>query len=107
MFEWPNERGAKPADGGESVMELAFWNNPTALIIVMVLVLLLFGGSKIPEMMRGLGSGMREFKKGMNDQDDELDRDKREKEEQEKRIRARVEEEMRREDEARRQKGVS
>ena len=88
-------------------MELAMWNNPTALIVVAVLVLLLFGGSKIPEMMRGLGTGMKEFKKGMNDQDDELDRDAREKAEQEKRVRARVEEEMRREDEARRQKGVS
>jgi|SwirhisoilCB2_FD_contig_41_17690545_length_492_multi_2_in_0_out_0_1 sec-independent protein translocase protein TatA len=89
-------------------MELAFWNNPTGLIIVAVLVLLLFGGSKIPEMMRGLGTGMKEFKKGMSDTgDDELDREKREKDEQEKRIRARVEEEMRREDELRRQKGVS
>ena len=88
-------------------MELAMWNNPTGLIIVAVLVLLLFGGSKIPEMMRGLGSGMREFKKGMNEQDDELDRDAKEKAEKERLIRARVEEEMRREDEARRQKGVS
>ena len=88
-------------------MELAMWNNPTALIIVAVLVLLLFGGSKIPEMMRGLGTGLGEFKKGLKDSnaDDELDRDKREKEEQEKRIKARVEEEMRREDEAKRVKG--
>ena len=81
-------------------MELAMWNNPTGLIIIAVLVLLLFGGSKIPEMMRGLGSGMREFKKGMNESgDDELDRDRREKEEQEKRIKERVEEEIRRENE--------
>jgi sec-independent protein translocase protein TatA len=86
-------------------MELAFWNNPTGLIIVAVLVLLLFGGSKIPEMMRGLGTGMKEFKKGMSDTgDDELDREKREKDEQERRIRARIEEEMRREDEAKRQR---
>ena len=86
-------------------MELAMWNNPTALIIVAVLVLLLFGGSKIPEMMKGLGSGMREFKKGMNDHgDDELDRDAREKAEQEKRIRERVEAEMRREDEENKKK---
>jgi len=85
-------------------MELAFINSPMGIAIVAVLVLLLFGGSKIPEMMRGLGSGMREFKKGMNESDDELDRDAREKAEKEKQIRARVEEEMRREDEARRQK---
>jgi len=85
-------------------MELAFINSPMGIAIVAVLVLLLFGGSKIPEMMRGLGSGMREFKKGMNENDDELDRDAREKAEKEKLIRARIEEEMRREDEARRQK---
>ncbi len=85
-------------------MELAFINSPMGIAIVAVLVLLLFGGSKIPEMMRGLGSGMREFKKGMNENDDELDRDAREKAEKEKQIRARVEDEMRREDEARRQK---
>jgi len=83
-------------------MELAFINSPMGIAIVAVLVLLLFGGSKIPEMMRGLGSGMREFKKGMNESDDELDRDAREKAEKEKQIRARVEEEMRREDENRR-----
>ena len=89
-------------------MVLAFWNNPTAIVIVLVLVLLLFGGSKIPEMMRGLGSGLGEFKKGLkesNSTDDELDRDKRENEEREKRIRARVEEEMRLEDEKRRAQG--
>jgi len=85
-------------------MELAFINSPMGIAIVAVLVLLLFGGSKIPEMMRGLGSGMREFKKGMNESDDELDRDAREKAEKEKQIRARVEEEMRRDDENRRQK---
>jgi sec-independent protein translocase protein TatA len=40
------------------------------LIIVLVLVLVLFGGRKIPEMMRGLGEGMREFKKASNEDDD-------------------------------------
>ncbi len=81
-------------------MELAFVNNPTAWIVIAVVVLVLFGGSKIPEMMRGLGSGMREFKKGLNE-DDELERDRKEKEEKEKTIRARVEEEMKREEAAR------
>lgn len=33
------------------------------LILVLVIVLLLFGGSKIPELMRGLGKGVNEFKK--------------------------------------------
>ncbi|MGJ8591456.1 MAG: twin-arginine translocase TatA/TatE family subunit [Aquaticitalea sp.] len=32
------------------------------IVVVVVLVLLLFGGKKIPELMRGLGSGIKEFK---------------------------------------------
>lgn len=35
---------------------------PWQIAIVVVLVLLLFGGKKIPELMRGLGSGIKEFK---------------------------------------------
>ncbi|MCB0793110.1 MAG: twin-arginine translocase TatA/TatE family subunit [Flavobacteriales bacterium] len=34
----------------------------TEIILVLLVVLLLFGGRKIPELMRGLGKGMREFK---------------------------------------------
>lgn len=40
------------------------------LIIILILVLILFGGAKIPEMMRGLGQGMKEFKKATRDDDD-------------------------------------
>lgn len=39
----------------------------TELILIVVLLLLLFGGKKIPELMHGLGKGMRSFKDGMND----------------------------------------
>ena len=39
----------------------------TEIIVVCVLVLLLFGGKKIPELMRGLGQGVRNFKQGMNE----------------------------------------
>ncbi|MCD8281824.1 MAG: twin-arginine translocase TatA/TatE family subunit, partial [Prevotella sp.] len=38
----------------------------TELILIGGIALLLFGGKKLPEMMRGLGKGMSEFKKGMN-----------------------------------------
>jgi len=38
--------------------------SPTHLIIVLVVVLLLFGAKRIPEVARGLGAGVREFKKG-------------------------------------------
>jgi sec-independent protein translocase protein TatA len=35
----------------------------TEILIILAVVLLLFGGKKIPELMKGLGSGMNEFKK--------------------------------------------
>ena len=43
------------------------------IIIVALVVLLLFGGKKIPELMRGLGKGVKSFKEGMNDVRKELD----------------------------------
>lgn len=39
------------------------------LLIVAVIVLILFGGKKIPEMMRGLGSGIKEFKDAVKEED--------------------------------------
>ncbi len=42
---------------------------PEILLIVLV-VLLLFGGKKIPELMKGLGKGVRSFKEGMKEVDD-------------------------------------
>lgn len=39
----------------------------TELLLISGIALLLFGGKKLPEMMRGLGKGVREFKKGVND----------------------------------------
>lgn len=36
---------------------------PTEIILIIAVVLLLFGGRKIPELMKGLGEGIREFKK--------------------------------------------
>ncbi len=43
---------------------------PWQIVIVVALLLLFFGGKKIPELMRGLGQGMKEFKKA-TDQDKE------------------------------------
>lgn len=37
---------------------------PFEIFIIVAIILLLFGGKKIPELMRGLGKGMNEFKKG-------------------------------------------
>lgn len=39
----------------------------TELLLIGGMALLLFGGKKLPEMMRGLGQGVKEFKKGMNE----------------------------------------
>ena len=44
-----------------------FGLGPTELIIIGVAILLFFGGKKIPEVMKGLGSGIKEFKKASND----------------------------------------
>ena len=41
------------------------------IIAIAVVVLLLFGGKKIPELMRGLGQGVKSFKDGMKEIDDE------------------------------------
>jgi twin arginine-targeting protein translocase, TatA/E family len=48
----------------------------TELILIGALVLLLFGGKKLPEMMKGLGQGVRSFKQGMNETVDEQPSDK-------------------------------
>ena len=40
------------------------------IIIIALIVLLFFGGKKIPELMKGLGKGVRSFKDGMNGKDD-------------------------------------
>jgi sec-independent protein translocase protein TatA len=45
---------------------------PWHLVIIMVAILLMFGGKKIPEMMGGIGKGMKEFKKAMKDDDETL-----------------------------------
>ena len=48
---------------------------PWQIAIVVLAVLLLFGGKKIPELMRGLGSGIKEFKDASRE-DDKLDEKK-------------------------------
>lgn len=37
------------------------------ILVILVIVLILFGGKKIPELMRGMGKGLHEFKKGLNE----------------------------------------
>ncbi len=47
-------------------MILAFIGT-TELLLIAALALLLFGGKKLPELMRGLGKGVREFKEGVKE----------------------------------------
>lgn len=51
-------------------MKLLFLGTWEIIVIVLV-VLLLFGGKKIPELMRGVGRGVKSFKDGMNSIDDD------------------------------------
>lgn len=43
----------------------------TEIILILLVVVLLFGGRKIPELMKGIGQGMKEFKKASRVEDDE------------------------------------
>lgn len=50
-----------------SIMSLPLMIGSSELFIIAGIVLLLFGGKKIPELMRSMGQGVRYFKKGMNE----------------------------------------
>ena len=47
---------------------LGFWE----IALIVLVVLLLFGGKKIPELMRGLGKGVKSFKEGMKDVEEDV-----------------------------------
>jgi sec-independent protein translocase protein TatA len=59
-FEYQITLGHKPAR--RNTMELF---QPTHLLIIAVVVIILFGGRKLPELGKGLGEGLRSFKDGM------------------------------------------
>jgi sec-independent protein translocase protein TatA len=44
---------------------------PTEILLILAIVLLLFGGKKIPELMKGLGKGVKNFKDGMKNEDED------------------------------------
>lgn len=55
----------------------------TEIIVIGGIALLLFGGKKLPELMRGLGKGVKEFKEGMNEVKEEITKNEQESEVQE------------------------
>ena len=50
------------------IFNVGFWE----ITLIVLVVLLLFGGKKIPELMRGLGKGVKSFKAGMREVEDEV-----------------------------------
>jgi len=53
---------------------LAGMLGPWQVVLIVVALLLLFGGKKIPELMRGLGKGIKEFKDASNEINDDKDK---------------------------------
>jgi len=51
---------------------------PNQMILILVAILLLFGGRKIPELMRGLGRGVKEFKDGVSEEGENAEEEKKE-----------------------------
>ncbi len=67
-------------------MTLLFIGNlgMTEIILIMAVVVLLFGGKKIPELMRGVGQGIREFQNAKNNVKNEIEKGMNEKSEETK-----------------------
>lgn len=52
---------------------ILLWNlGGMEILLIVLLIVLLFGGKKIPELMKGIGKGVRSFKEGMNEVEDNL-----------------------------------
>ena len=51
---------------------LLLFNLGTGEIVIVLVILLLFGGKKIPELMKGVGKGVKSFKQGLNEVEDEI-----------------------------------
>lgn len=58
------------------LMIMPLFIGTTELLLIGGMALLLFGGKKLPEMMRGLGQGVKEFKKGVNEIDTTVSEDR-------------------------------
>ena len=61
-----------------NLLSLGFLPSGSEWIIIALVILLLFGGKKIPELMRGLGKGVKSFKEGVNEAKDEINKAKEE-----------------------------
>ena len=57
-----------------NLLLLVFMPSRSQWIIIALVILLLFGGKKIPELMRGLGKGVKSFKDGVNEAKEEINK---------------------------------
>ena len=55
-----------------NLLLLGFLPSGSEWVIIALLILLLFGGKKIPELMKGLGKGVKSFKDGVNEAKEEI-----------------------------------
>jgi sec-independent protein translocase protein TatA len=51
------------------IINFGFWE----ILIVLLIILLLFGGKRIPALMKGIGQGISNFKKGIKEDDNDID----------------------------------
>jgi len=61
-----------------NLLLLGFLPSGSEWVIIALLILLLFGGKKIPELMKGLGKGVKSFKEGVNEAKEEISKTKEE-----------------------------
>ena len=59
-----------------NLLLLGYLTSGSEWIIIALVILLLFGGKKIPELMRGLGKGVKSFKDGVNEAKEEINKAK-------------------------------
>ena len=57
-------------------LQLAGMIGGQEILVILLIILIFFGGRKIPELMKGLGKGMREYKKAVSGVEDELSDEK-------------------------------
>ncbi len=50
------------------ILQQAGWIGTPEIVLIVLAIVLLFGGRKIPELMRGIGKGVKEFKDGLNEE---------------------------------------
>lgn len=64
---WPALAGPRSSDGSVAAVNLG----PTELLIVLLVVLVLFGGAKLPKLARSMGQAQNEFKRGLEGSKDD------------------------------------